>query len=72
MMTDRVKIKCRDCGTIFYQDMFQEKGAGASCKCKNLSIRALEAAETRFGYWFTVEYSHSAPTIVEKRLTLTS
>jgi len=67
-MMNRVKIKCRECGTVFYQDMFQQKGAGAICKCSNLSIKALDAPETRFGYWFAVEYDKSAPVVVEKKM----
>jgi hypothetical protein len=68
MATNRVKIKCRGCGTIFYQDMFQIPGSGATCKCGNLSIQVLAAPETRFGYWFTVKYEETAPVIVEKQL----
>ncbi len=67
MATNRVKIKCRGCGTIFYQDMFQVPGSGATCKCSNLTIQVLPAPETRFGYWFTVKHKDTAPLIVEKK-----
>tara|TARA_R100001594_G_scaffold625_1_gene2507 strand:- start:5766 stop:6077 length:312 start_codon:yes stop_codon:yes gene_type:complete len=72
MATNRVKIKCRGCGTVFYQDMFQLPGSGATCKCSNLSIQVLAAPETRFGYWFTVKYEETAPVIVEKQVDITA
>ena len=65
-MATRLKIKCRECGTILYQDMFSQKGAGAVCSCKNLSIVALDAPDTKFGYWVTLRYEQSAPIIIEK------
>ena len=68
MTSNRVKIKCRGCGAIFYQDMFQMPGSGATCKCSNLSIQVLAAPETRFGYWFTVKYAETPPLIVEKKI----
>lgn len=65
-MTNRIKIKCRGCGSVFFQDMFQEQGAGAICSCQALSIKALDAPDTRFGYWLTVEYTDQPPLITEK------
>ena len=61
-----MKIKCRECGGVFFQDMFQEPGAGARCSCENLTIKAIEAPATKFGYWLTLEYTKSAPIIKEK------
>jgi hypothetical protein len=65
-MSNRIKIKCRECGSVFFQDMFQEHGAGAICSCEGLTIKALKAPETRFGYWLTVEYAQRPPLITEK------
>ena len=65
-MANRIKIKCRECGSVFFQDMFQEQGTGAICSCEGLSIKTLDAPETRFGYWLTLEYAEQRPLITEK------
>ena len=64
--TTQLKIKCRECGSAFVEDMFRAAGTGAVCKCENVTIKALPAPETKFGYWLTVEYKKSFPLLVEK------
>ena len=67
--TKRMKIKCRGCGTVFFQDMFSEKNIAAACKCENIKVKTLDAPETKLGYWVTLEYGDEAPLIVEKSTT---
>ena len=62
----QLKIKCRECGSTFFEDMFREAGTGGTCKCENVTIKAIDAPETKFGYWLTVEYKKSFPLLVEK------
>ena len=62
----RMKIKCRQCGTVFFQDMFSEKDVAGVCSCENIKVKTLEAPETKLGYWVTLEYMDSAPLIYEK------
>jgi len=69
VMTTQLKIKCRECGSVFVETTFREPGAGAICKCENVVIKAIEAPDTKFGYWLTLEYKKSFPLIVEKPKT---
>lgn len=66
VMSTRMKIKCRSCGTVLYQDMFSQAEAGAICSCNNISIQTLNAPDTKFGYWVTLRYQDKPPIIIEK------